>query len=732
MGSFDEEQDADDNSGSIDYDACFFSPRVSSLRDMAPSCTSPGISKRSCSKVMNSPTTKMDDTMDNGCLEETNLDDSYARGGCISPDNAWKIYQNESKERDVILYSLRKTRDKKAAEVQIAVDCVTYTIDEGDPILPCVSRRKSRDVLKDISGIHEAGRLLAILGPSGAGKTTFLNMLGGKMRPTSGHIRLNGEPASPTQITEISAFVHQDDCMLATMTVSETILFAAHLRLPYSMSNQKKRLRAGNAIRLLGLEKCKNTIIGSTINGTRGVSGGERKRCAIATELLTNPSIVFLDEPSSGLDAFAAYSLGTVLKTLCHLGKTIAMTIHQPSSDLYELFDDMLLLANGRTVYWGPSSQSVQYFSQLGHNCPQFCNPCDYFFLHVLNAAGNTSSNDKVARLHDIWQSSSLQMDLEDGFSTRMKRNGIDSIVASRQKATVPAVCKIAMLTNRGYKNFLRNRMLLPSRLIQALISAAVGIAVFWDITENQTGIMARSGVLFYFAANTLFSSVLCVLSAFSSERPVFMREYANGAYSVGAYFCSKILVEYPFQILTPIVVALSSYWAIGLQSSLSKFSIFAVTIVMINLCGSNIGLALSSAFRDISIALSLAPLFVLPLMLFSGFFISYEDTPLYVAWIQAISPVRYAFAILMQNEFSGLELHCTPSQMLKAPGGLEVCPIQDGSTYIKLYSYDTLDIRQCFVALFILFMATFLMSFLTLYVTAAKSKGSLRFNLKK
>ena len=106
------------------------------------------------------------------------------------------------------------------------------------------------------------------------------------------------------------------------------------------------------------------------------------------------------------------------------------------------------------------------------------------------------------------------------------------------------------------------------------------------------------------------------------------MREYSNGAYSVFVYFCSKILVEYPFQILIPILVSASSYFAIGLQAHVANFFVFCTCLVLVNLCGTNIGLMLSSAFRDVSIALSLAPLFVLPLMLFSGFFISYDDTP--------------------------------------------------------------------------------------------------------
>ena len=220
--------------------------------------------------------------------------------------------------------------------------------------------------------------------------------------------------------------------------------------------------------------KCENTIIVSSIEGTRGVSGGERKRCAIATELLTNPSIVFLDEPSSGLDAYCAYSLGSVLKTLCNMGKTVVMTIHQPSSDLYDLFDDMLLLASGQTVFWGPASESVDYFCGLGYSCPPFSNPCDYFFLHVLNIKSGPTGDKKLAELHEAWGASVMGNQIQADLSLKISESSITikDIVLQRMKACVPFWRKIMLLTKRGFRHFFRNRMLLPSRLQCPLLNA--------------------------------------------------------------------------------------------------------------------------------------------------------------------------------------------------------------------------------------------------------------------
>ena len=146
-------------------------------------------------------------------------------------------------------------------------------------------------------------------------------------------------------------------------------------------------------ISILHLEKCKDTIVGDSI--IKGISGGERKRLSVGMEMIMNPSIIFLDEPTSGLDTYTAYSLVKSLKNITSTGRTVVATIHQPSSDLLRLFDDLIILNHGKIIYQGEVNNLVNYFSNLGYKCPEYTNPSDYLFMTILNPLHLQNNNDE-------------------------------------------------------------------------------------------------------------------------------------------------------------------------------------------------------------------------------------------------------------------------------------------------------------------------------------------------
>jgi ABC-type multidrug transport system ATPase subunit len=227
------------------------------------------------------------------------------------------------------------------------------------------------------------GEILAILGPSGSGKSTLLNAIAGRIQAngfTGTVLTNNRKPAK--QIMKRIGFVTQDDILYPHLTVRETLVFCSLLRLPKSLSKQDKTLVAESVISELGLTKCGNTIIGNSF--IRGISGGERKRVSIAHEMLINPSLLILDEPTSGLDATAAYRLLLTLGTLAQKGKTIVTSMHQPSSRVYQMFDSVLVLSEGRCLYFGKGSEAMAYFESVGYS-PSFpMNPAD-FLLDLAN-----------------------------------------------------------------------------------------------------------------------------------------------------------------------------------------------------------------------------------------------------------------------------------------------------------------------------------------------------------
>ena len=245
--------------------------------------------------------------------------------------------------------------------------------------------RTEKTILNGLNGVFQPGRFTAIMGASGAGKTSLLNVLSGEagQGTVNGEIFVNNQKVGPEELKEISGFVFQDDVIQSTMTVRECISMSATLRLPKE-SPETRREKVERIIKELGLEQCADTFIGDA--QLKGVSGGERKRCSIAMEVVTDPKIIFLDEPTTGLDTFTAFTVIKKLKKLAfEHSKTIIATLHQPSSQMFHMIDDLILLADGYIMYQGPANQVVQYFKTRGYPCPKNSNPADFIFYRILN-----------------------------------------------------------------------------------------------------------------------------------------------------------------------------------------------------------------------------------------------------------------------------------------------------------------------------------------------------------
>jgi len=236
------------------------------------------------------------------------------------------------------------------------------------------------------------------MGPSGSGKTSLLSILGGRTPKGAtissgdgGGVLFNGEPLTKRAKRQLG-FVLQDDLLYESLTVYETLYFAAMLRLPKTMTTPQKKARVDEVIAALGLSKCRDTIIGGFFR--RGVSGGERKRVSVGHELLINPSVLLLDEPTSGLDSTTAMRLVTTLRSLAAGGRAVATTIHQPSSRLFQLLDKLLLLSEGHAIYYGRASLAADWFARLGYKMPYGVNAAD-FLLDVASGDVVASSGEE-------------------------------------------------------------------------------------------------------------------------------------------------------------------------------------------------------------------------------------------------------------------------------------------------------------------------------------------------
>jgi ABC-type multidrug transport system ATPase subunit len=220
-------------------------------------------------------------------------------------------------------------------------------------------------------------QVYAIMGPSGAGKTSLLDTLAGRKTVgyITGNILINGFPMGQSSVRHLSAYVSQEDVLLATLTVRETLQMAADLQIAASRAQREREV--DKVLAALDLNGCADRYVGGQF--IRGVSGGQKRRTSIAMELLTKPPIIFLDEPTSGLDSAAAMRLFNVLKTLAVQQNTLVVaTIHQPRSDIFDLFDKLLLLSLGYVVYQGAANEVQSYFETAGFWCPRGWNTADF------------------------------------------------------------------------------------------------------------------------------------------------------------------------------------------------------------------------------------------------------------------------------------------------------------------------------------------------------------------
>ncbi|CAF1126014.1 unnamed protein product [Brachionus calyciflorus] len=278
---------------------------------------------------------------------------------------------------------------------------------------------EKKHIVQSVNGIAKPGQILAIMGASGAGKTTLLNVL--TLRNSAnliiqGNVKINGKLiVDRKQLSAVSGYVQQNDIFIGTLKVIEHLRFQAMLRMDRRCTYEEKMSRVDEVINDLNLKKCENTLIGVAQLGIKGISGGEMRRLAFASEIITDPGILFCDEPTSGLDSFMAMSIVDSMKNLAKKGKTIVCTIHQPSSEIFEKFDRLFLMAEGRVAFLGDLFQAKEFFASQGYGVPVNYNPADFYIKTLAIMPSNKEkSKETVKKICDSYEISSYSNQVLD------------------------------------------------------------------------------------------------------------------------------------------------------------------------------------------------------------------------------------------------------------------------------------------------------------------------------
>lgn len=502
-----------------------------------------------------------------------------------------------------------------------------------------------REILKGLDGKVGPTELCALLGPSGAGKTSLMNILAGRItsskgKAVSGTMTVNKETVNPVEFRRHVSYVLQEDALFATSTTREALEFSAALRLPRHTTLEERERIVEQLLRSLGLKHVENTMCGSAM--VRGLSGGEKKRVSIGVELVTNPRVLFLDEPSSGLDSYSAYQVVSILRALARSGCAVLCTIHQPSSEIFSIFDKCIALANGNVMYQGGVTTMATNLEKLGFRMPTNTNPAD--FIMVL---AQTKTADELPQFDEERDGREPGED-----SLRPQSNFDEDSSSFTTVRTSSSWRQMTLLAQREFRNLGRDKGALIGRFgITAFLNLLFGWIFFQaaDPASSNYTTQSHFGALTNIFISALFGASQPPLLTFPLERIVFLREYATGTYSSAPYFFSKLLIELPLYLVTSLFIMIIVYWLIGFQG---PFIILTLEVFLLQVVSASYAFLLGAIVSDVKQAQEFAPLVFVPQLLFTGFFISIEQIPASIRWIQYICSLKYGLNLAMITEF--------------------------------------------------------------------------------
>lgn len=525
------------------------------------------------------------------------------------------------------------------------------------------SSKSVRFLLNNLSGEAKPGRLLAIMGPSGSGKTTLLNVLAGQLVASprlqlSGLLEFNGQPRANKPYK--FAYIRQDDLFFSQLTVRETLSLAAELQLSEDYSVDEREKYVNNLLFKLGLVSCAETRVGDA--KVRGISGGEKKRLSLACELIASPSVIFADEPTTGLDAFQAEKVMETLRQLAEDGHTVICSIHQPRGSVYYKFDDILLLAEGALVYSGPAREEpLAYFSKFGYSCPDHVNPAEFLAdlisIDYSSAESVYSSHKRIDSLVESFSQQSSEILYATPLTRReISRNGKkhDKRAAVRSKGGWWR--QFWLLLKRAWLQASRDGPTNKVRVNMSIASAIIFGSVFWRMGRSQTSIQDRMGLLQVTAINTAMAALTKTVGVFPKERTIVDRERAKGSYALGPYLLSKLLAEIPIGAAFPLMFGALLYPMARLHPNLCRFGKFCGVVTVESFAASAMGLTVGAMVPTTEAAMALGPSLMTVFIVFGGYYVNADNTPIIFRWIPRFSLIRWAFQGLCINEFSGLK----------------------------------------------------------------------------
>ncbi|KQJ93977.1 hypothetical protein BRADI_3g07850v3 [Brachypodium distachyon] len=516
-------------------------------------------------------------------------------------------------------------------------------------------------LLKGVSGAFRPGVLTALMGVSGAGKTTLMDVLAG--RKTGGYIEgdvsISGYPKNQDTFARIAGYCEQNDIHSPHVTVYESLVYSAWLRLSPDVDSEARKMFVEQVMELVELTSLRGSLVG--LPGVNGLSTEQRKRLTIAVELVANPSIIFMDEPTSGLDARAAAIVMRAVRNTVDTGRTVVCTIHQPSIDIFEAFDELLLMKRGgEEIYVGP----------LGHNS---CHLIDYF--EGIHGVKKIKDGYNPA----TWMLEVTTLAQEDALGVNFAEVYMNSDLYRRNKALISELstpppgstdlhfpnqyaqsfttqCMACLW--KQHKSYWRNPSYTATRIFFTTVIALIFGTIFLNLGKKIGKRQDLFNSLGSMYAAVIFIGIQngqCVQPIVEVERTVFYREKASGMYSAVPYAFAQVLIEIPHIFLQTIVYGLIVYSLIGLDWAFMKFFWYMFFMFFTFLYFTFYGMMAVAMTPNSDIAAIVATAFYAVWNIFAGFLIPRPRIPIWWRWYSWACPVSWTLYGLVASQYGDI-----------------------------------------------------------------------------
>ncbi|KAK7058385.1 Multidrug resistance protein [Paramarasmius palmivorus] len=627
------------------------------------------------------------------------------------------------------------------------------------------------DILRDFEGLVKHGEMLVVLGPPGSGCSTLLKTISGETHgfyvDNGANVNYQGIPWETMHKDFRGEVVYNEevDRHFPNLTVGQTLSFAAQARTPRARLPGVSREQFANHLKdvvmaVFGLRHTENTKVGNDF--IRGVSGGERKRVSIAEVALSGSPLQCWDNSTRGLDSATALEFVKTLRlSTKYTGSTAVVAIYQASQDIYDVFDKVTVLYEGRQIYFGRVEDAKRYFTDMGFLCPGRQTTAD-FLTSLTNPAERQAKpgfEHRVPRTPDefaqAWKESLDRKRLLqeiDEFNREFPVGGeqLAKFRESRKQSqakgmrlkspyTISFPMQVRLCLTRGLQRLRGDMSLALTSVIGNIIMSLIISSIFYNLQPDTESFYSRSALLFYAVLMNAFSSVLEILTLYE-QRPIVEKHTRMSFYHPSAEAVASMICDLPTKIITAIGFNLTLYFMTNLRRTPGAFFTFFLFSFICTLAMSMIFRTIGASSRTISQAMLPAAIFMLSLVIYTGFTIPTRDMHPWFRWINYLNPIAYVFESLMVNEFDGREFPCSnfvPSGdgYRNITGTARVClttgaepgsnVVQGGAYLAQSYKYYRSHLWRNLgitIAFMIFFLGTYLVA--TEYISAAKSKG--------